>query len=192
MCRFPLSFRFKIIALSARITARDADERSVLFLKKKKFRLKEDIDVWRDEARTERAYRLRADRVIDWGATYAITGPEGAPVGSVRRQGARSIWRASYDILDADGGVFGEIREENPWMKVLDGLLGGIPFVGMFINPAYVVTVRGEPAFRLQKEPAFFEGKFRLDALDEKLAEEAADRVVPSVLMMLILERERG
>ena len=88
------------------------------------------------------------------------------------------------------------IREENAWVKVLDGLFGGIPIIGMFsgyvFNPAFLVSrPDGTVVMRLVKQPAFFESKFTISkqaALDK--SEETC--VLLSLLMMILLERSRG
>ena len=96
-----------------------------------------------------------------------------------------------YDIKDPGGVNVGLIREENPWIKVLDGLVSDIPFLGMFINPAYLVELRGQPVLYLKKQPAFFEGRFTLDRTGPFT--EADERLlIPSVIMLLLLERSRG
>lgn len=191
MLTYPLHMRFKLLSIGTRLRVFDAAQKLALYVRPKMFRLKEDVDVWRDEAQTQRAYRLQADRVLDFSAMYRITGPQGEPLGAVRRRGARSIWRAHYEVLDAQGQPVGEIREEDPWLKVADSLVGGIPFVSMLINPAYVATFRGQPTLRVKKEPAFFEGKFSLTPL-APVTQEAEDLLVPSLLMMTLLERVRG
>jgi hypothetical protein len=112
-------------------------------------------------------------------------------VGALKRQGARSLWKATYNVLDAGGAEVGLIHEENPWIKVLDAMVSDIPFVGMFINPAYLVDLRGQTVLYLKKQPATFEGKFVVEkrgdfsAADENL-------LMPAVIMMLMLERLRG
>ncbi len=101
------------------------------------------------------------------------------------------MWKATYNILDAGGGDVGTIHEENPWLKVLDGFLNDIPFLGMLINPAYLVDLRGQTVLRLQKQPAVFEGKFALEKRGE--FSEADERLLlPAIIMMLLLERSRG
>ncbi len=69
-----------------------------------------------------------------------------------------------------------EIHEENAWVKVIDGVIGEIPIVGMFtgymFNPAYIVSRMDKtPIVRLQKQPALF---------------------LLGVLTMTLLERSRG
>jgi hypothetical protein len=88
------------------------------------------------------------------------------------------------------------ISEENGWVKVLDGLIGEVPVVGMFtgylFNPSYIVTrPNGAPVMRLTKEPAFFEGKFKMEKLGEMTPPEET-HVILSLLMMVLLERARG
>jgi hypothetical protein len=112
-------------------------------------------------------------------------------VGTVKRQGMKSLWKASYVISDHTGAEAGLIHEENPWMKVLDALVSDIPFVGMFINPAYLVDLQGQTVLHLKKQPAVFEGKFTLTKQGE--FDEAQERLLlTSLIMMLMLERSRG
>ncbi len=89
------------------------------------------------------------------------------------------------------------IREENPWLKVLDGLFGSIPIVGIFagyvFHPAYLVSPvpGGDPVIRVVKKPALLEGRFEIDRAGTS-RDATPDVVVVSVLMMLLLERGRG
>ena len=140
-------------------------------------------------------FRLKADRVVDFGASYAISTPDGSSVGAVRRQGVRSLWRSAYAIADANGAAVGSIHEENPWVKVLDDLMEAIPFGdalgGLFFNPAYLVDLRGQTVLRLQKRRSVFESAFRLEKLGD-FTEEEETLLLASVVMMILLERDRG
>ena len=108
----------------------------------------------------------------------------------------RSIWKANYEISDGTANHVMNINEENGWVKVVDALVGEIPIVGMFtgyvFNPSYLVSrTDGTPVARLQKQPAFFEGKFQLSSLTP-LNDEDETRVLLGVLTMTLLERARG
>jgi hypothetical protein len=76
-------------------------------------------------------------------------------------------------------------------MKVLDALVSDIPFVGMFINPAYLVDLRGQNVLHVKKQPAFLEGKFTLDKRGT-FSDADEGLLMSSVIMMLMLERMRG
>jgi hypothetical protein len=192
---YPLDLSFKIFTIGTRVGVVDASGRQVAYVRKKKFRLREDVMVYRDEGQREALFRLQADRVWDFGASYAVTAPDGRLLGRVRRQGVRSLWRSAYAIADAGGKEIGGIREENPWVKVADGLLEMIPFAdaldGLFFNPAYRVDLRGETVLRLQKQRALLESRFRLEKLGDFRGEDE-NLLLASVVMMLLLERERG
>ena len=195
---FPLEIRFKLLALlSSKIYVDDASGSPVFFVKQKRLKLKEVINVFENENQEKLVATIKADRIIDFSATYFFATPEGERFGGVRRKGMRSLWKAHYDLLDGDGSsVFASLQEENAWIKVLDGLVSGIPiiggFAGFFLNPSYVIaTASGKQLLRIKKRPAFFEGKFNIEKLDEM--ESATEmRCVLSALMMLILERDRG
>jgi uncharacterized protein YxjI len=192
---YPLNLSFKILAIARQISVTDATGRMVLYVKQKAFKLKESVTVFADKEQTVSLFTINADRVIDFSARYQFTDRTGAPIGAVKRQGMKSLWKARYEVLNGDLSEL-LIQEANPWAKVLDGLVGEIPIVGMFtgylFHPAYEVRrPDGNAIMRLKKEPAFFESKFtieRLAALEEK--EEI--RVILSLLMVVLLERSRG
>ena len=192
---FPLNLSFKIIAIAPQISVTDASGNLVLYIKQKAFKLKEAVTVFGDAGQTMPLYTIGADRVIDFSATYHIADVQGRPIGAIKRQGMRSIFKAHYEILENGVPKF-TVREENGWIKVLDGLLGEVPIVGMFtgyfFNPSYIVTrADGAPVMRIAKQPAFFEGKFRIDQLAPLDPMDEA-RTVLGLTMMLLLERSRG
>jgi uncharacterized protein YxjI len=195
MLSYPLDLGFKIVTIGTRVRVTDAAGRLVAYVRKKKFKLREDVGVYADEDQKQLLFRLKADRVIDFGASYAISTPDGRPVGAVRRQGMRSMWRSAYAITDASGAEVGSIHEENPWVKVLDGLMEAIPFGdalgGLFFHPAYLVDLRGQTVLRLRKQRSVFESAFRLEKLGD-FTEEEETLLLASVVMMILLERDRG
>jgi uncharacterized protein YxjI len=193
---YPLSLSFKLLALASQIYVRDANGNLLGYVKQKLLKLKEDINVFADEAQTQHLFNIKADRVLDFSANYRFTNSQGNVIGSIRRKGMRSIWKANYEISDANGNQVLQINEENGWIKVMDAVAGEIPILGMFtgyiFNPAYLISrMDGTPIARLQKEPAFFEGKFKLEP-QIQLSGDEETRVLLSVLTMTLLERARG
>ena len=193
--QYPLDLSFKIMALAPQISVTDASGGLVFYVKQKLFKLKEEITVFADTQQTQPLYKINADRVLDFSARYHFTDVNGTDLGSVKREGMRSLWRAHYDIFEGDALMM-TIREENPWVKVLDGLFGQIPFIGMFsgylFHPAFLVSrTDGTVVMRLKKQPAFLESKFTIEKQAE-LDEGRETRVLLSLLMMLLLERSRG
>ena len=195
MFDYPLDLGFKIVTIGTRLRVNDASGRQIGFARKKKFKLKEDISVYEDESQNRLRYRMKADRVIDFSASYHISGPDGVPIGSVRRQGMRSMWKSAYSLVDTNGAEVGLIHEENPWIKVLDSLMEAIPFGdalgGLFFNPAYLVDLRGATVLRVQKQRSVLESTFRVDRRGD-FSEYEEDLLLAGIIMMVILERDRG
>lgn len=192
--QFPLELSFKILALANQIYIRDAGGNLSGYVKQKMFKLKEDINIFADEQQTTLLYNIKADRVIDFSANYRFTNAAGQPLGSIKRQGMRSIFKAHYDVSDSSGAVVFSIKEENGWIKVLDALVGELPIIGMstgyLLHPAYRASDGSHDLARMEKQPAFFEGKFRLEKL--QASPEQEQLILLSFLMLTLLERARG
>lgn len=193
---YPIDLTFKLLALASQIYIRDADGNLLGYVKQKLLKIKEDINVFADENQTTILFNIKADRVIDFSARYNFTNSGGKHLGSIKRQGMRSIWKANYEISDSSGNQVMQIHEESAWIKVADSLVGEIPILGMFtgylFNPAYIVSkMDNSPVLRLQKQSAFFESKFQLTA-QGKMSEDEETLVLLSALTMVLLERARG
>jgi hypothetical protein len=193
---YPLHLTFKLLAIASQIYIRDANGELLGYVKQKLFKLKEDINVFADEEQTQLRYNIKADRVIDFSAGYNFTSADGQRIGSLKRRGMRSIFKAHYEVFDAADRQVMLINEANGWIKVADALLGEVPVLGMFtgyfFNPAYdISSIDGTRIARLQKEPAFFESGFSLDVSRPVSADEET-RLLLSVLTMTLLERSRG
>ncbi|CAN5520881.1 hypothetical protein BH20CHL6_BH20CHL6_04220 [soil metagenome] len=188
MNAYPLKLSFKLIAVSPQVKITDAQDRLILYVRQKALALKEDVKVFADEAQQQQLYQIKADRIIDWSAAYTVTRPDGSQVGAIRRQGRKSLWRATYQILDSVGNEVGLMHEETPWKKLVDGL---VPFAGYFVNPAYLIDLHGQTMLYLKKERSLVEGRF---TLEQRGAVTDADEtlLLPSLIMMLMLERARG
>jgi hypothetical protein len=193
---FPISFAFKISTFANDFVARDASGRTIAYVRQKMFKFKEAIMIYADESKTDLLYKINADRMIDFNARYAFSDPAGKELGSVGRKGMKSLWRAHYDIFDSSQNLDFHIREENPWTKVFDSMLGQVPVLGLFtgylFHPKYLVTnAQGLPVGRLSKESSLFGRRFKLDQLAQ-LVHNDTERIILSLMMMVLLERRRG
>jgi len=194
--QFPLKLSFKIAALSPQISVYDANGTLLFYVKQKLFKLKEAITVFADQSQTQPLYTISADRIIDFSARYHFKDQNGIEIGSIKRDGARSIWKARYSIFDANEQMIMQIQEENAWVKVMDAVFGEIPFVGMLsgyvFNPVFLVERPDDSLMlRVKKEPAFLESSFTIEKQAE-LSEAEQLNTVLGILMMTLLERSRG
>src|SRR3990170_2627107 len=117
------------MALAPQLSVTDAAGQQIFYVKQKLFKLKEAVNVFADAAQTRKLYTINADRILDFSAQYHFSDSNGAKLGSVKRDGMRSLWRARYNVLNGSAPGL-TIREENPWIRVVDGVLNQIPLVG--------------------------------------------------------------
>lgn len=205
---YPLTVRFKILAIARQLAVYDSSQRLLMYVKQKAFKLKESITVFADEQQTRPLYTIAADRMIDFSATYNITSVDGVAIGAIRQKGMQSLWRSRYEIVRDDAVVF-TAREENPWSKVADGLFEGIPVVGMLsgyiFHPRYLIsrgtdvpsssmfeTPEGGDVARATKQPAFLESVFTIERLPTPLDADEERLLLISTVAMILLERRRG
>jgi uncharacterized protein YxjI len=193
---YPLTLTFKFLTISSYIQVVDATGQLVSYVKQRAFRLKEDVTIYADEAQTQALFDIKANQIFDIGATYSISTPDGRSLGALRQRGMRTLWSATYDILDDNGSAVGLIHEQDPWVKVIDGLIGGIPFLGFvvqqFINPTYLIDGSdGTTLLRMRKRPSLIERRFVVEQ-DAPLPSGLEPLALPAVLMVVLLERGRG
>ena len=194
--QFPLQLTFKVTTLSNDFVATDATGNTIAYVRQKMLRLLEEVQVFNNESRSELNYTIRANRWLDFNSTYTFTNRTGYEAGRIVRKGWASLWKAHYEIFDEKQQSDLIIREENPWAKIFDSMLGEIPLLGILsgylFHPSYIVTrPNGTEVVRLTKQPSFWGRKFNVDklAIFESGEEE---RIVLGLMMMILLERQRG
>jgi hypothetical protein len=111
---YPLTLSFKIVALAPQLSVTDANGNLFAYIKQKLFKLREDVTVFEDEQKLRPAFNMKADKIIDWSPRYSFVDQLGQTVGSVKRQGKKSLWKAHYDVYEGET-IKMLIREEKPW-----------------------------------------------------------------------------
>lgn len=200
---YPLTLKFKLIALAPRIIVTDNKGREILFVSQKVFKLKEDIRIYPNQEKEREIYNIRAEKILDFNTRYNFFAAETQEhLGSVKAKGWRSIWSATYMIDDSDTNQMMYIKEDNPWVKIGDALFSEIPVVGMFtgyvFHPSYTayrspnLEDESQPVMQLKKENAFFEGVYTLDLLDPNMERDEEISAVLSFMLMVQFMRRRG
>ena len=194
--QFPIDFEFKIGTFANDFTATDLSGRTIAYVRQKMFKLKEDIQIFSDENRTRVNYTIKADRWLDFSAAYSFYDSDGSVLGKIARKGWRSLWKAKYEIIDQHDQLQYSVSEENGMVKVFDSILGQVPilnmFTGYFFNPSYLVTdTKEKPIVRMKKEASFWGRKFQLTKVGPMDSDDD-DRIMLGLMMMLLLERQRG
>ena len=196
LLQFPLDLTFKISTLSNDFVAKDANEQTVAYVRQKMLKLIDEVQVFSDESRSELNYTIKANKWLDFSASYSFTDMNGKDLGRIARKGWASLWKANYDIFDEAQIKDLHVREENPWSKVFDALLCEVPVVnlltGYFFHPSYsVARPDGTKVARLRKVASFFGRRFVIEKLEE-VDKGEEERILLGLMMMILLERRRG
>jgi len=193
---FPVTFEFKTSSLANDFTATDSSGKAIAYVRQKMFKLKEDISVYDNETKSKINYKIKADKWLDFSTAYSFSNDKNIEFGKVVRKGWKSIWNVHYQIIDQHQKQQYIINEENPWVKVLDSLLGEIPilnfFTGYLFNPTYLVKdMHGKTIVKLKKLKSFLGKNFEVSKVGE-LESDHDDRVMLALMMFVLLERRRG
>jgi hypothetical protein len=190
MLNYPLRMSFKLLAVNPQVKVSDAAGQTVLYVKEKAFSLKVNLNIYADEGQKHQLYHVQAHQAFGLNIPFDITTPAGVLVGKVQRPTMVSWWKATYKVSDAAGQEVGVINEANPWLKALDWALSDVPLVHTFINPGYQVSLRGQPALYLKKQPSLVDRSFKLEKQAD-LAEADERLLLPAVLLAMMMERVR-
>lgn len=108
------------------------------FIKQKAFKLKEEINVFADEAQKEVRLTIKARSISDFGGGYDIVdATTGERIGGGKRAGFKSFFKDEWGILDAEGNEAGKVVETGGFMIFLRKFMKIIP-------QQYEVTWMGE------------------------------------------------
>ena len=185
---YPLHVSFKIATFGNRFSITDNNGTMLFYVKQKMFKLKEAIKVFSDTTLANQLYTINADRILDFSARYNFADVGGQNLGSIKRKGRRSLWRAHYQINDPPTMT---ITEESVFVRFMDALIPDI-LSGFFFHPSYLISkLDGTEMMRVKKKSALFEGKFKIDKLAE-MSDYEEIQILLSIMMMLLLERARG
>ncbi len=126
----------------------DEEGERFAFVEQKRFKFKEDIRFFADEAKQVQILGIKARRRFDPAARYDITGAEGERIGEIQKAFAKSLLRSTYLLFDADGNQVCEARERSLAVALLRRLVGLVPYVGNYANwlpiPYHFVFTRND------------------------------------------------
>jgi uncharacterized protein YxjI len=180
---------FKLFGAAFHIYAEDG--RLLAYSKQKAFKLKEDIRVYADEAMDDELLYIQADRVIDFSASYTvIDSRSGEHIGTLRRKGWSSLFRDSWEVLDADGNLRGKVLEDSSWKALLRRT---VDLVSLFLPQTFILEVDGEPVATMKQNFFAIPPKFHVDLThdtDDRLPRPLA--VAAVVLLLAIEGRQQG
>lgn len=147
---------FKVFGGSFRIY--DPMGNLAVFASLKAFKLKEDITLYPDEAKSAELLTIKARSIMDWSAAYDVSDPTtGEKIGTLKRRGWKSLLKDEWVIMDAEENDIGTIKEDSMLMAILRR------FATNLIPQTFVGEVDGVEVFRFKQHFNPFVQKMTLD-----------------------------
>jgi uncharacterized protein YxjI len=135
---FFLRQRFAMMINRYEVSTLGADEKSagepVCFVEQKRMKLKEDLRAFTDDTKSAEVFRIKAQKVWDPRARYAVTDPAGQEVGQLQKVFGKSLLRSTWRLYDAAGEEVGWARERNLFVALFRRFVGFVPIVGGFAD----------------------------------------------------------
>ena len=135
--RFTIKQKITVMVNRYEIRSVDAngDEGPLIAMaQQKRMAFKEQVTFYSDEARTQPVFGFKARKRIDLAATYDVTDAAGTPIGSFRKQFAKSLLRSSWELTAADGLVSSG-TERNRTVAIARRLWELVPVVSDLPSP---------------------------------------------------------
>lgn len=175
---------FKVLGAAFRI--KTLDGRLLGYSRQKAFKLREDIRVFADESEAVELLHIQADRIIDFSAAYKVLDSQtGEHIGSLRRKGWKSLFRDSWELLDAEGRPRGRVVEDNRWKALLRRTS---PVFALVLPQRFLIEVDGETVATMHQNLLAFAPRYTIDLgpdIDGKLPRPLA---VAVVILLLAVE----
>jgi uncharacterized protein YxjI len=149
----------QVFALTGKLRFYDPQERLVLYVEQKMFRLREDIRVYSDESKSQEVLLIQARSIIDFNAAYdVIDSASGQRVGTLRRKGWQSMMRDEWEVLDASDQPVGMLFEDSMGQALLRRFL-----LGSLLPQNYDMTIGETRVADLRQEFNLFAYRMLLD-----------------------------
>ena len=106
----------------------------IAIAQQKRMAFKEQVTFYADEARTQPVFGFKARQRMDLAATYDVTDAAGTPIGSFRKEFAKSLLRSTWQLTATDGlQATGTERNQN--VAIARRLWELVPVVGELPSP---------------------------------------------------------
>ena len=152
----------------------------------KAFRLKEEIRVHEGSDQGAELLTIKANKLLDFSASYQVTdSTTGEVVGSLRRKGWSSLFRDSWEILDADGVVRGRVVEDSGWKAMARRLND---WVALLLPQAFLLEVEGQVVGTMRQHFNVFVQKFDVDLTQDANGILPRPLAVATVILLLAIE----
>ena len=170
----------------AGFTLTSLDGRLLAASEQKAFRLKEDIRVVDGSPGGVELLQIQADRIVDFSAAYRVTDSQtGEHIGSLRRKGWSSLFRDSWEVLDASGTVRGRVTEDSAWKAAVRRF---VEVATLLLPQTFLIEVEGQVVGTMRQNFNIFVQKFEVDLTHDSGGILPRPLAVATVILLLAIE----
>ncbi len=175
--------RQKIFSLAPSFYIHDHLGNALAFLRKKVFTWKDDVRVFTDETQSLEILRIKARKIVDWGAAFDVTDSiNNEKVGVLKRRGWKSIARKEWLVLDALDQEIGKIREDSLALALVRRFLIAL------IPQTYSFELAGQEIGTAAQNWNFFAPKMTVDFTRDPAKQMDRRMVVAAVVLLMAVE----
>jgi uncharacterized protein YxjI len=178
----------QVFALTGRVRVYTSSGMLSLYSEQKMFKLREDIRVYEDEAKTREVLWVQARQIIDFAAAYDVTDQTtGQKVGALRRKGWRSMMRDAWEVLDPYDQVIGIIQEDSPMKAFLRRIL-----LGSLLPQSYKVLIGDRVAATFQQRFHLFRYEMEIDFLPNEQDFDPRLGLAAAILLAIVEGKQKS
>lgn len=141
----------------------------------KRLAFKEKVSFYGDEEKSQLAFTLRAEKVLDVHGQYLVEDEDGKLIGSFKKEFKKSLVNSTWKIMDANGKELYLIKESNMVLAVIRRAIGFLPIIGdlaeiiiMFFKYHFVFTdIKTGAAIGKYQKTTMFRDHYTLYTTDE-------------------------
>jgi len=178
----------QVFALTGRVRVYTSSGMLSLYSEQKMFKLREDIRVYEDEAKTREVLWVQARQIIDFAAAYDVTDQTtGQKVGALRRKGWQSMLRDAWEVQDPYDQVIGIIQEDSPMKAFLRRIL-----LGSLLPQSYEVLIGDRVAATFQQRFHLFRYEMEIDFLPNEQDFDPRLGLAAAILLAIVEGKQKS
>lgn len=103
----------------------------IAFAHQKRLAFKEEVLVYTDESKTQTAFTIKAENVLDYHGRFFVTDANGQSLGAIRKDFKSSLLRSTWEISQNETMVC-KVQEASKGLAIFRRVWGFIPYLGDF------------------------------------------------------------
>lgn len=106
----------------------ESEGEPLLHVRQKRMKIREEIEIFGDEDRKNLVLRIKSKKVFEFRGRSEVQLPDGTVIGQLQKVFGRSMFRSTWEVLDASGAVVATAQESSMPIAILRRVWGFIPF----------------------------------------------------------------